>query len=84
MNTSEQQDAIRNGETSIKLGEYEICDLSLLPIDSNVPIYSDGEVVDTYYSEDDILLEGFVCGTNQRKINNFLLKASSCKNCAFI
>jgi len=65
VSTRESQDALRNGEQQIKLGEHEICNLEKLDIGTAVPILNDGEYVDTYDPSDDILYEGNICGTEQ-------------------
>jgi len=65
VSTGKQQTELRNGATQITIGDYNICALERIDFDANVPIYSDGELIDTYTSENDILFEGYVCGTSQ-------------------
>lgn len=71
VSTKESQDALRNGQKQIKLGDYEICNLETLDIGVAVPILNDGQFLDTYEPSDDLLYEGNICGTEQAFMRSF-------------
>jgi hypothetical protein len=56
---------INNGSSSISLGEYEVCDWAKVDFDTHVPLFVDGQDNGFFDAEDDILIEGVLCGSSQ-------------------
>jgi len=65
ISTKETKSQINNAERKIILGKYEICDWVEVKMDNHVPIYVDGVADGFFDSENDILIEGVLCGTNK-------------------
>jgi len=65
INTQKTQEQIRSGEPMLTLGDYEICNWKLIEFDTHIPLTIDGKDEGFFDGEDDMLIKGFLCGTDQ-------------------
>jgi len=65
VDTKKTQQQIRSGEAVLKLGDYEICNWEIVEFDSHIPLMIDGKDEGFFDFEEDILVQGFLCSTNQ-------------------
>jgi len=66
--TTETKTQINDGSLKLTFGGYEVCDWTKIEFDTHVPLFVDGEEDGFFDSEDDILLEGFLCGTQNEVV----------------
>lgn len=63
--TKGTQEQIRNGEAKLTLGDYEICNWKPVDFDTHIPLTIDGKDEGFFDVEDDMLVRGFLCGTDE-------------------
>jgi len=63
--TSSFRSEVEEDSSTLTVGEYVICDWEKVDIDTHVPIFIDGEMDSFYESEEDTLIRGVLCGTDQ-------------------
>jgi len=63
--TMESQKQIRSGAKVIEVGDYKICNLESVEFDTHIPLMHDGKDNGFFDVEDDMLVQGVLCGTNQ-------------------
>lgn len=58
-------DAIKNGATEFTLGAYHVCDVEVISFDTHIPMTLDGQDYGWFEDDEDILIEGHLCDTEQ-------------------
>jgi len=65
VDTKKTQQQIRNGEGTLILGDYEICNWEAVDFDTHIPLMIDGKDEGFFDVEDELLVQGYLCGTVQ-------------------
>jgi len=65
VDTEKTQEQIQSGEATLTLGDYEICNWKPIKFDTHIPLTIDGEDNGFFDFEKDVLVKGFLCGTDK-------------------
>jgi len=68
VDTKKTQQQIRNGEGTLILGDYEICSWEAVEFDTHIPLMIDGKDEGFFDVEDDMLVQGHLCGGTDQEV----------------